>query len=470
MCIRDSYWGSVSVPSTHLRERANSLYTRISGGHVTREVVCHGVDQPQLGTIDISRYTSEETLAREWQSIWRTQWLLAGLASDVAEPGDFFVFEIGPEQILITRSPQGAIRGFYNVCQHRGNRLVNESRGKAQDFRCLYHAWTYDLEGALKGVPGLANFPSDPRPTRYLRPVALEVWNGLIFIHLGESPVSLADFLGPLAIQLQGYRFDRMTLVEDQTVDIACNWKTVVDNFSELYHVDFLHPQHQRMVDCQNDLVRLYQGGHTGVEVPGATVNPKFPIPLEPTDIQTMQLRQVGLNPDDFVGRVMDIRHAIQARKRDAGDDLGFDYSGLEDHQLTDVWQYNLFPNAILSFTPEHLWILRPRPHSTEPNRCWFDKISLLMFPKAKADVQHIGGMTRHAAVTMPDARPNHDVFNASAVKNAEKSMTDTIDQDISLLEEVQAGMKSEGLRDMVLGHDEMRMQHFHNHWSSLMG
>ena len=81
---------------------------------------------------------------------------------------------------------------------------------------------------------------------------------------------------------LSGYQFAQMTLVQDQTVDIACNWKTVVDNFSELYHVDFLHPQHQRMVDCQNDLVRLIEGGHTGVEVPGATVNPKFPIPEEP--------------------------------------------------------------------------------------------------------------------------------------------------------------------------------------------
>ena len=437
---------------------------------MTREVICHGIEEPKPGTIDVSRYIGADAIAREWHSVWRTQWLLAGLVSDVPTAGDFFVFEIATEQILVTRSPQGDIRAFYNVCQHRGNRLVNESRGHAQDFRCLYHAWTYDLDGALKGVPGLANFPSDPRQSRFLKPVALDVWNGLIFVHLGDDPKSLSDFLGPLAAHLSGYRFDRMTLVEDQTVDIACNWKTVVDNFSELYHVDFLHPQHQRMVDCQNDLVRLFAGGHTGVEVPGATVNPKFPIPSEPTDIQSMQLKQVGLNPDDFVGRVMDIRVAIQSRKRDAGQSLGFDYSGLEDHQLSDVWQYNLFPNAILSFTPEHLWILRPRPHPTDPNRCWFDKISLLMFPEAGADVQHIGGMTRHAAVPLPETRPNHDVFDASAVKSGKKSMTDTIDQDISLLEEVQAGMNSEGFEEMVLGHDEMRMQHFHNHWARLMG
>ena len=435
---------------------------------MTREVVCHGVREPELGCIEVKRYTNTDTLQIEWDRIWRTQWLLAGLVSDVASPGDFFVFEIGPEQILVTRTDEDELKAFYNVCQHRGNRLVNECSGHAQDFRCPYHAWTYDLNGQLKGVPGLANFPEDPRPERPLRPVALDVWNGLIFIHLGNQPQTLTSFLGPVAEHLAGYQFADMTLVEDQTADIACNWKTVVDNFSELYHVDFLHPQHQRMVDCQNDLVRLFEQGHTGVEVPGATVNPKFPIPSEPTDIQTMQLKQVGLDPADFIGRVTDIRKAIQLRKREAGSSLGFDYSRLENHQLSDVWQYNLFPNAILSFTPEHLWILRPRPHVSDPNRCWFDKLSLLMFPETQGDMQHIGGQTRHGTMQRPETRPLKDSFAAAAVKRGDKSMTDTIDQDISLLEEVQAGMNSEGLTDMVLGHDEMRMQHFHNQWDAL--
>jgi hypothetical protein len=166
----------------------------------------------------------------------------------------------------------------------------------------------------------------------------------------------------------------------------------------------------------------------------------------------------------------MDIREAIQTQKREVGSSLGFDYSGLENHQLSDVWQYNLFPNAILSFTPEHLWILRPRPHTSDPNRCWFDKLSLLLFPETEAGVQHIGGQTRHGVMQKPAQRPTRDCFEALAVKQGHKSMTDTIDQDISLLEEVQAGMTSSGIDDVVLGHDEMRMQHFHNHWEALVG
>ena len=209
---------------------------------MTREVVCHGVEAPDLGLIAVKRYIEGDTLDIEWEHIWRAQWLLAGLVSDVREPGEFFVFEIGTEQILITRTAKGDLKAFYNVCQHRGNRLVNERSGRVEDFRCLYHAWTYDLDGELKGVPGLANFREDPRQTRPLKPVALDVWNGLIFVHLGDEPPTLESFLGPVTDLLSGYQFAQMTLVQDQTVDIACNWKTVVDNFSELYHVDFLHP------------------------------------------------------------------------------------------------------------------------------------------------------------------------------------------------------------------------------------
>ena len=111
---------------------------------------------------------------------------------------------------------------------------------------------------------------------------------------------------------LEPYHFEKMTVVEDQTVHLDCNWKAVVDNFSELYHVDFLHPQHKSMVDCCNDTVRLFEHGHTGVEVPGATVNPRFPVPEVPTAIQSVQLQSIGLDPADFEGRVMEVRRAVQ--------------------------------------------------------------------------------------------------------------------------------------------------------------
>ena len=283
------------------------------GTGLTIKVVDHTGNGAANANFGKQRYLSREWLENEWEHVWSRCWLLAGPESDVAEPGDYFVFDLGREQILVTRGSDGAIRAFYNVCQHRGNRLVGSERGHADSFRCTYHAWTYDIDGKLSIVPHQDQFPAGvPCAERSLKPVHAATWDGFVFICLAENPPSLQKFLGPVADMLAPYRFRNMTLIEDQTVHHYCNWKAVVDNFSELYHEDFLHPQHRRMVDCCNDTVHLFDNGHTGLEVKGATANPRFPVPEEPTDIQSAQLRSLGLEPADFRGRVLDVRRAVQ--------------------------------------------------------------------------------------------------------------------------------------------------------------
>jgi len=439
---------------------------------MTIEWVNH-TDQPVfIENIDKQRYLDPAYLDLEWQSVWRNTWLLAGLESDVASPGDYFVFDLGREQILVSCGSGGDVQGFYNVCQHRGNRLVSQERGRAANFRCAYHAWTYNIDGALNVVPYEERFAKGvPCEELGLQKVHTALWSGFVFINMAPNPEPLAQFLGPVADILAPYRFDKMVVVEDQTVELACNWKAVVDNFSELYHVDFLHPQHKRMVDCCNDTVHLFDNGHTGLAVPGATVNPRFAVPQAPTDIQSAQLVSLGLDPEDFTGKVMDVREAVQRRKREIGRERGFHYEQLEDNQLSDVWQYNLFPNTIFSFTPEHLWILRPAPHPQDPAQCVFDKISLVMFAdpelaQSSAEILGPGRASVSRSGFLPDdyVRPTRDVFNYAAVLAGEKTMTDTIDQDVELLGQVQAGMVSAGFQQTWLNDDEMRIQHFHNH------
>ena len=140
-------------------------------------------------------------------------------------------------------------------------------------------------------------------------------------------------------------------------------------------------------------------------------------------------------------------------------------YERFTDDQLSDVWQYNLFPNTVLSFTPEHCWILRPRPHATDPNQCEFDKISLVRFPSETASAGHkavLGPGSREGAFNQPNERPVRDVFGYQAVIRGEKTMTDTIDQDVELLGQVQQGMHSKGFDTVYLNEDEVRVQHFH--------
>lgn len=445
---------------------------------MTIEIINHTDSPAKIENFSKSRYIEPAYMEDEWLKVWQSHWLLAGLASDVARPGDYFVFDLGREQILVSHTSKGDIQGFYNVCQHRGNRLVSDEVGHTSNFRCAYHAWTYNIDGELNIVPYEERFlegvPSDGLA---LPRVHTDVWNGFVFINMAEDPPPLLEYLGPAAEHLAPYRFDRMTLVEDQTVHLDCNWKAVVDNFSELYHVDFLHPQHKRMVDCCNDTVHLFENGHTGLAVPGGTVNPRFPIPEMPTDIQTMQLQSLDLDPEDFRGRVLDVRRAIQEQKRKIGRTRGMDYEAFNDEQLSDVWQYNLFPNVMLSFTPEHCWVLRPRPDAADPERCVFDKISLEMY--ADPDIADSGDeirgpghrQTKKRSAFRPEdyERPVRDVFHYDAVIRGEKTMTDTIDQDVELLAGVQAGMRSTGFGSVFLNQDEMRVQHFHNRMNELI-
>ena len=182
----------------------------------------------------------------------------------------------------------------------------------------------------------------------------------------------------------------------------------------------FPHPQHKRIIDCCNDTVHLFKNNHTGLAVPGDTVSPRFAAPDMTTDIQTMQLKSLDLYSEDFRGRVTDVRRAIQLQKRTIGRARGMEYAHFDDDQLSVVWQYNLFPNAVLSCTPEHCWLLRPRPHLNNASKCSFDKISREMYadPKLGDTASEIRGpgqrQTRKESeyISTDYERPKRDVFH----------------------------------------------------------
>ena len=198
------------------------------------------------------RYISKDFMAMEWDGIWTKTWLFAGIEADITEIGDFFVYDIGRESIVITRDENDRISAFYNVCQHRGNKIVTLESGSFNKISCPYHGWSYALSGKLEHVPDRELFEGGvPCEEKSLKPVRVSVWAGLIFINMDENSPSLETFLGPIIDQLKPYKFEEMNLVKHQTVDVLeTNWKTVRDNFLEQYHVDFIHPQHASFVDC----------------------------------------------------------------------------------------------------------------------------------------------------------------------------------------------------------------------------
>ncbi|RZI38023.1 hypothetical protein EGT07_36315, partial [Herbaspirillum sp. HC18] len=122
------------------------------------------------------------------------------------------------------------------------------------------------------------------------------------------------------------------------------------------------------------------------VYVEGGTTDSGFPVPEAPTDLLAMQLKAFGLDPADFAGRVAAIRPALQRAKRAAAETQGLAYGAFSDDQLTDVWQFNLFPNVILSVTPESAWLMRSRPDAADPGKSHFDMITMVQFHGTEED------------------------------------------------------------------------------------
>ena len=418
----------------------------------------------QRACLDKQRYTSEQMMAAEWESVWSRCWLFAGLASDITEPGDFFLYQLGQESIVVLRDESGGIGAFYNVCQHRGNRLLTSNSGAVTQLACPYHGWRYSLDGQLVEVPDAERF--DPRveaEERSLKNVRVELWGGLVWINLDPEAAPLDDFLGVVTDNLDGYRFQDMVLSAHQTVALNANWKVVRDNFLEQYHVDFIHPQHATMVDCCNSENVLWPYGHSATVVQGYVTDSRYPLPEEVPEHLQLVLTSLGMTPDKFRGRIDGIREAVQERKRELAEELGFAHQNLTDAQLSDVWQYDIFPNTFMTIQAEELWIFGPRPHPTDPNKCFLDKYTLQIPMEVGSDVARGLSLNPGLCMSRADPRPEHEVFSAEDVIAGRNSMTITIDQDIYYLADMQAGLHSKGFDHATLNVDEIRLQHFHD-------
>ena len=419
----------------------------------------------QIKNFSKERYISADWYAREWRAMWAKSWIAAVHASDLTDPGDFVVFDLGPESILLTCNGAGTVQAFYNVCQHRGVRLVDDHAGNTENFRCPYHSWRYGTDGDLIYAPHQEGFQNGlPKQTICLPKVRCEEALGFYWINLDTYAEPLTVFLKDMLPIMEHCEFGNLTLVQDQTVSINCNWKAVLDNFSELYHVHYLHPQHRRFVDCTESLSECYEGGHTRVWVPGAKTDSLFSTPDKPTDLLTMQLEAFGLNPAQYEGKVDEIQAAIRVAKRELEKTEGY-YGNFTDEELTDVIQTNVFPNAILTYQPEMLWLMRLRPHAIDPNLCYLDKLSFERFPNSE-EQRFLEGTDnlkeKRSESAGKNGRPNWEFFDYSDVIAGKATMTDTIDQDLSLLAHAQQGMHSKDFQSCWLNEIECRVSHFH--------
>ncbi|WP_299680357.1 Rieske 2Fe-2S domain-containing protein [uncultured Roseobacter sp.] len=183
-------------------------------------------------------YTSQDQFAHEARTVLRTGWHCLGRADEIPEPGDFFTVQLLNEPLLVVRGDDGEVRVLANVCRHRGMPLA-EGRGTAKRFVCSYHAWTYARDGALLRAPRMQNAGFDAT-TCTLPRHRVQLWNGFIYVTL--DPAS-APFAHPeLDAMLAPYETADFRLVHVAEEDWHTNWKCLVENFMEGYHLSVVHP------------------------------------------------------------------------------------------------------------------------------------------------------------------------------------------------------------------------------------
>ena len=203
---------------------------------------------PELGTdpVPVEPNISEDHFELERERVFRRTWLCVGRVDDLPEVGDYFVRDIAicKVSVLIIRGPDNKVRGFHNVCSHRGNRLVPDNCGtrRAKSIHCPYHHWVYNTTGELIRVPDEENFFDFEKGAHGLSPVHTDIWEGFIFVNLAATPPeTLTDYLGGIAEQLDSFPFHEMKRAFTYRVEVNSNWKVILDGQNELYHLPMLH-------------------------------------------------------------------------------------------------------------------------------------------------------------------------------------------------------------------------------------
>jgi len=262
-------------------------------------------------------FTSPEIFSEEREKIFLQRWLCVGREAQIARPGQYFLQQIGSESVIVLRDRSGQVRAYYNVCRHRGTRLCEEHRGQlSETIQCPYHAWTYSLDGRLIGAPSADTIEGFDKADWPLHPVASASWEGFLFINLADDPEPFEEAYAPVLSRFS--RFNLATLAAYRRIDyeLTCNWKFVVQNYSECYHCPLVHPALVKLSPPTSGENDLYRG--------------------------------------PFLGGYMDIVDSSESLTV-SGRSCGVMVGDLPADDLKRVYYYSLFPNLLLSLHPDYV-------------------------------------------------------------------------------------------------------------------
>jgi phenylpropionate dioxygenase-like ring-hydroxylating dioxygenase large terminal subunit len=437
------------------------VYPDGSGGPdgVKAPYIDHGAE-----LVDTKRYYCPEQAKLEEERFWNRVWCFAGLTHDLANVGDYFTYDVGKESFIIVRSAPDRIQAFHNVCPHRGNQLVYGDYGRIApggSFYCNFHGWRFNLDGSLREIKDRHIFRTETVCDLHsLKEVRCEVWNSMVFINMDPRAMPLEEYLGVIPKHLAYCRMDRMRVYSELRGVVDANWKLAMEAFLEFYHADDTHPQVLPISGTLKTQYDLYEHGMSRMIIPIGYAGDRADDPDEVTDALKGFIAFFGGDPAEY-GHIkgQDYRRAYAdtLRKWAARNGHADLFERMSDGQITDDWNYHIFPNVTLNVFSWGLLIQTWTPHATDPRKHVYRTLSMLL----------------------PVKDPNQAVMDpASFAVSAEKGWNGSqrpkpiypqkleewgtvLSQDVERIPKVQRGIESRCYEGHRLCESESRIRHY---------
>ncbi len=247
---------------------------------------------------------------KERVAIFGREWLMVGRAGELPESGSYLTETIAGWPIFVIRDREGKLRAFHNVCRHRAGPILWDGKGQCDVLRCRYHGWVYDTSGNLRRTPEFGDAADFDKKDFGLFPIQVGIWRGLIFVNLDVNAHPLEQAMAAMSAETAPFDMEGYTFHSSAEHEMACNWKTYVDNYAEGYHVQAIHPGLNREIDTTQYQV-IVKDRHTVHQAPqrdGANYSglwlwrfPNLALNLYPTGMNIERMVPLGPNRTKLV-------------------------------------------------------------------------------------------------------------------------------------------------------------------------
>jgi nitrite reductase/ring-hydroxylating ferredoxin subunit len=411
-----------------------------------------GEAQVMQRPIPKERYFSPEYCAQEFENLWSKAWQMACRLEDIPEKGDYIVYEIGNESLLVVRTGPDEVRAHHNSCLHRG-RTLREEDGQAREFRCPFHGFAWNIDGSCKFIPNKWDFDHIDKKTFALPEARVSIWEGFVFVNFDEKAEPLNEFLDivPKAYETRGWSLGRRTkTVHIQKIN-RCNWKVALEAFIESFHVTSTHRSAAPYLGDANTQYDVWENSkHTRMISPRGLHSPNVK-PISDLEIFRAALRgSMGDAADEIElpKGLENPRAAIGDARRRSLLEAGLDIvEEATDSELIDTIHYHIFPNLVCWAGWGAYLVYRFLPYEKDPDMSVMD----IMF----LDPLGEPGMPIKPQIIGPDES------HSSAAQLG--GFAPVFDEDSGNLAALQRGLKAmKGKGPVTANYQEARIRHFH--------